>query len=615
MFFWLIAIPFFVIIAMFTLFRLPSSGLHEPEDIQDTAMAFRMVLQHDAAAKLMQEYKATGESDMFDEGSYDLGGDEWKETILSSGYIPSSFIPDTDNITTYIRCLNGLRQITSCRGATGIYMVTAATPPSGSSITTRWFEKKGAENLASQLKKYEGSFPVKQSGLVLPKKPRKQEDESDEAFAIRLNEYKEAKAQYKLLKRNYYDFGTNLPRPNTTAGQVRAYPFGEESADSRVIVQRIKAIEGDVVFDKEYMPTDLPSGGEGSDSMDFNGEAVIFTASGSCNGSPCACTKGTDCGAGVYCLSGTCSSGCGTYGFDANRTCYTTCTSDSQCPEGYFCDSGLCEEILPFEPGTVVYEVKDIRTPNLSSAVQQVGTYTIPATGKYQVRLMGESAVIHSNTIYNHSASGGILIANKEFSADTVLIMKGVKGGYRNSDEWGGAGVMFWDTVDTSGVPVLVAGGGGRSATGGGGGINGGWQRYRNTYSWIGYSYTGNLGDNQSYCDGNNSYCNTAGGGSADANPSTYVSAGGTGSSESDCISAGFSNCAMIAGGNSRASTITTYLGENYGNWVGSTTIGDPGYAAIVYCGPRADSACPASCDVNTACTTGTCNYHTGLCE
>ena len=344
MFFWLIAIPFFVIIAMFTLFRLPSSDLHEPEDIQDTAMAFRMAMQHDAAAKLMQEYKATGESDMFDEGSYDLGGDEWKETILSSGYIPSSFIPDTDNITTYIRCLNGLRQITSCRGATGIYMVTAATPPSGSSITTRWFEKKGAENLASQLKKYEGSFPVKQSGLVLPKKPRKQEGESDEAFAIRLNEYKETKAQYKLLKRNYYDFGTNLPRPNTTAGQVRAYPFGEESAESRVIVQRIKAIEGDVVFDKEYMPTDLPSGGEGSDSMDFNGEAVIFTASGSCNEGPCACTKGTDCGTGVYCLSGTCSSGCGTYGFDANRTCYTTCTSDSQCPEGYFCDSGLCEE-------------------------------------------------------------------------------------------------------------------------------------------------------------------------------------------------------------------------------------------------------------------------------
>ena len=119
MFFWLVAIPFFVIIAMFTLFKFPSGDLHKPEDIQDTAMAFRMAMQHDAAAKLMQEYQADSESDMFDEGSYDLGGDAWKETILDSGYLPSTFIPDTDNITTYIRCLNGLRQIASCRGALG----------------------------------------------------------------------------------------------------------------------------------------------------------------------------------------------------------------------------------------------------------------------------------------------------------------------------------------------------------------------------------------------------------------------------------------------------------------------------------------------------------------
>ena len=615
MFFWLIAIPFFVIIAMFTLFRLPSSDLNQPEEMQDAAMAFRMTMQHDAAAKLMQEYQGNSESDMFDEGSYDLGGDTWKETILESGYLPSSFIPDTDNITTYVRCVNGLRQIASCRGANGIYMITAATPPSGESITARWFEQKGAQNLATQLNKYEGSFPVKQGGLVLPRKPRKEEDESDEEFAIRLNAYKETKAQYKLLKRNYYDFGNKLPRPNTVVGEVRAYPFNSESAESRVILTRMKVIEGEVHFDSELMPTDLPVGGEGSDSLDFNGEAVVFSKSSSCNEAPCACTKGTDCGTGAYCQGEICVASCSGFGADENRTCYTSCFTDSQCPEGYFCDSGVCEEILPFEPGTVVYEVKDIRTPNLSSAVAQIGTYTIPFTGKYQIRLMGESAVLHSNTNHNHTASGGILIANKNFSADTVLTMKGVKGWYRNSDEWGGAGVMFWDTVDTSGVPVLTAGGGGRSAVGGGGGINGGWQRYQNNYSWRGYSYTGNLGDNQSYCDGSNSYCNTAGGGVADTNTSTYFSAGGTGSSVSDCISAGFSNCAMIAGGNSRAGGASIYLGENYGNWVGNTTIGDPGYAAIVYCGSNANSACPASCGNNVSCTTGTCNYHTGLCE
>jgi len=342
MFFWLIAIPFFVIIAMFTLFRLPSSDLNQPEEMQDAAMAFRMAMQHDAAAKLMQEYQGGSESDMFDEGSYDLGGDTWKETILESGYLPSSFIPDTDNITTYVRCVNGLRQIASCRGAKGIYMITAATPPSGESITARWFEQKGAQSLATQLNKYEGSFPVKQGGLVLPRKPRKEEDESDEDFAIRLNAYKETKAQYKLLKRNYYDFGNKLPRPNTVVGEVRAYPFNSESAESRVILTRMKVIEGEVHFDSELMPTDLPAGGEGSDSLDFNGEAVVFSKSSSCDEAPCACTKGTDCGTGAYCQGEICVASCSGFGADENRTCYTSCFTDSQCPMGYYCDSGNC---------------------------------------------------------------------------------------------------------------------------------------------------------------------------------------------------------------------------------------------------------------------------------
>ena len=341
MFFWLIAIPLFVIVAMFTLFKLPSNDLNKSEDIQDTAMAFRMALQHDAAAKLMQEYHAYDELDMFNEGHYDLGGDTWKETILGSGYLPSSFIPDTDNITTYIRCVNGLREISSCRDASGIYMITAATPPSSNSITARWFEQKGAINLASQLKKYEGSFPVKPN-VALPRKPRKEQGESDEAFAIRLNDYYETKKQYKLLKRNYYDFGNKLPRPATTVGQVRAFPFNDTTADSRVIVQRIKAIDGDVVFDKEYLPTDLPTGIANNEAMDFNGEAVIFSKSSLCNEGLCACTIGTDCGIGVYCQAAVCSASCGGYGADENRTCYTTCSSDSQCPTGYSCNEGVC---------------------------------------------------------------------------------------------------------------------------------------------------------------------------------------------------------------------------------------------------------------------------------
>ena len=338
MFFWLVAIPFFVIIAMFTLFRLPSEGLHKPEDIQDTAMAFRMAMQHDAAAKLMQEYLASNESNVFNEGSYDLGGDSWKETILASGYLPSTFIPDTDNITTYIRCLDDLRAVTSCREATGIYMITAATPPSVGSVTTRWFEQKGAVDLASQLKKYEGSFPVKSSSFVLPKKPRQEEGESDQEFAARLNAYNELKAQYNLLKKNYYSFGSKLSRPKTVVGQVRAYPFDEENAESRVIVRRIKAIEGDVVFDKEYLPTDLPTGVASSETMDFNGEAVIFTA-GLKKSS--ACVADSDCDIGYTCNAGVCEM-------------VTTCTTSNDCALGYYCNENTCTQ-ASFTCGTTDY--------------------------------------------------------------------------------------------------------------------------------------------------------------------------------------------------------------------------------------------------------------------
>ena len=606
MFFWLVAIPFFVIIAMFTLFRLPSSGLHEPEDIQDTAMAFRMVLQHDAAAKLMQEYQATGESDMFDEGSYDLGGDTWKETILGSGYLPSSFIPDTDNITTYIRCLNGLRQVASCRDATGIYMVTAATPPSGSSITTRWFEKKGAENLASQLKKYEGSFPVKPSGLVLPKKPRKEEDESDEAFAIRLNEYNETKAQYKLLKRNYYSFGTKLPRPNTTVGQVRAYPFGEETAESRVIVHRIKAIEGDVVFDKEYMPTDLPSGGEGSDSIDFNGEAVIFTASGSCNQGPCTCTKGTDCGAGVYCLSGTCSTGCGTYGFDANRTCYTTCTSDSQCPEGYFCDSGLCEMIPPFEPGDTVFSIANIgtmacytydstihsctntNTDESFTGAKELETYTIVSKGKYKISIKAEGYWFNYNSrgyTWDEGGAGGIGFISKEFAANTRLMFKIVGGVKESNIRWGGAGVAMYENDSLK----LVFGGGGGNTTSGGGYVGGKAYRYIGGVLTTDVNGYGIDGTNTTYsttiCTSSSCPSGAYGGGydqsySSNGVPWRDIVYGGSSYIATDYVSLG----TFTPGGNS-TKVSQGYSAASYGNRA-------PGSVTITYCG-NADSTCP----------------------
>ena len=344
MFFWLMAIPFFVIIAMFTLFKLPANDLKKPEEIQDTAMAFRMVLQHDAAAKLMEAYRADAKSTLFDLGSYNMEGDGWKAMLEGSKYLPANFISDTDNIVTYIRCLNGLREVVNCRKATGIYMITASAVPSSDAQTARWFETVGAEDLAEQLGKYAGSFPIRQNGYSLPKKPRKQEGETDEAYAVRLNAYKAEKKDYAKLKRRYYDFGDKLPRPDTTVGQVRAYPFDEgEEANERVIVRRIRSAQGNTVnYETVKVPVDIPDAD--GQSFDFNGEAIIFTESGLCKEGPCACTKGTDCGEGVYCLSGTCSADCGLYGFDPNRTCYTTCISDSQCPEGYSCKDSVCED-------------------------------------------------------------------------------------------------------------------------------------------------------------------------------------------------------------------------------------------------------------------------------
>ena len=434
MFFWLIAIPFFVIIAMFTLFKLPSNDLKKPEEIQDTAMAFRMVLQHDAAVKLMEDYKADTESTLFDSGSYDMSGDDWKTTLKGSGYLPSNFIPDTDNIVTYVRCLGGSREVTSCRYANGVYVITAAAVPSAGAITSRWFEKVGAGNLATQLEKYAGSFPIKQDGLVLPKKPRKEENETDEAYAIRLNAYNAEKDEYMRLKRRYYNFGEALPRPDTAVGQVRAYPFdGGEEASERVIVRRIRSVEGGTVnYETVSVPVDIPDT-EGQ-PFDFNGEAVIFTASFK---QPDACV--------------------------------------------------------------MVYEAKNISTSTLSSNVQEIGTYTIPVAGNYQIKLMGEAGLKISDPARVISSAGGILISNHQYNNEDIFTIKAIKGGYYPgySDYLGGAGVALWDDVNTTGAPILVAGGGSWGAAGGGG-YNGGKCTWSGATS--GYSWDGSLGTNTTYC-------------------------------------------------------------------------------------------------------------------
>ena len=572
MFFWLVAIPFFVIIAMFTLFRLPSDKLHSPEDIQDTGMAFRMVMQHDTAVKLMQRYRRDNESDMFNEGSYDLSGNDWKETILSSGYLPSSFIPDTDNITTYIRCLNGAKLVASCRGALGVYVITAVTPPSGNSITTRWFEQKGAENLAMQLKKYEGSFPIKQTSLVLPEKPKRGADETDEGFAIRLAAYNKERDEYHTFKRSRYDLGDKLPRPDTVVGQVQAYPFDNVAAEARVIVRNIKAIGGEIVFENEDMPTNLPSSGKDSEPMDFNGEAVILSKSDLCKNGPCNCETGTDCGEGAYCLSAVCSGNCAGYGADEDRNCRNSCSSDSHCASGFYCETGSCRirctkdadcfsskpycnsgicgttkvctsnsncpSSIPFcvnkacaaypPSGTVMFQ------PSYNES-RLTSSYTTPVAGRYKIVLRGGRG-------YDGGAAGGVLTATIYYNKGTSLSVQFLK------NSMGGKGVSLL----VSGYVVLTAGGGGtvsRSANGSKfcyhGVPSGGWSSYCSTN---GDKTSSNVGSGR--------------GQGATTGPTTWWAFGGKG-----------------------------YCASGY-SCSGSYHTGDVS-AIVYYCGPNSNSSCP----------------------
>jgi len=294
---------------------------------------------------------------------------------------------------------------------------------------------------------------------------------------------------------------------------------------------------------------------------------------------------------------------CGPSG--SSSSCPDTCSTDSDCDSDMSCRNGFCSDTP--RDGTVMYEVNNISTNTLSSAVVQVGTYTIPVAGKYQIRLMGEGGYWTQSTSLLLNGAGGILIANTYYDANTLLTMKGIKGSRWNSSNWSGAGVALWEGT-VSGAPTLVAGGGGLY---GGGGYLGG-KRDSSLYGW---NWDGS-GGTSTYC------CYTAPCNNGATGGCYYFVSGsgpggtGTGSSGYPCPS-GY-NCATITGGSvaySSASPVTaSYLNTSYGNWNYYSSHAF-GYAAIVYCGPNANSACPASCGNDIACTTGTCNYRTGLCE
>jgi len=333
--------------------------------------------------------------------------------------------------------------------------------------------------------------------------------------------------------------------------------------------------------------TNTLTGGKGYASIRWCGP------SGSASGCPDTCSADSDCSSELpYCNNGFCSE--------------TQCSTDANCsaldPSKPYCVEGIC---APYNSGRVMYEVKNISTGTLSSAVAQVGTYTIPVTGKYQITLMGEAGywTVGYYTWTGNSA-GGILIANTYYDADTLITLKGIKGRYVDSNYFAGAGVALWDSIVTTGAPTLVAGGG-VAGGGAGSGYNGGQSTMSNSNSYRGYSWNGSLGSNTAYCSSADCNIGATGGRYYMGNAYGY---GGTGYCDSSYA------CTTITGGNCTGQPVN-YSAATYGNWGTNTLTGGKGYVAIVYCGPDANSTCPPSCGNTVSCTTGTCNYHTGLCE
>ncbi len=222
-----------------------------------------------------------------------------------------------------------------------------------------------------------------------------------------------------------------------------------------------------------------------------------------------------------------------------------------------------------------MYEVTGITSANYSGIVATVGTYTITTPGKYKITLMGENA--SQSSVYG---AGGQIYATTTYSVGNVLTIKRIQGSSARGSYYGGVAIAFWDTVNTTGEPLLVAGGS-QGYGSGGAGIKGGYSRE----SWQGYNWNGGQDRYQSACYS----VSCVGGAQGGSWPPYYF--GGTGTAT--CPN-GYT-CEIIPGGNSisKESSSGSYLANQYGNYYTNPVTGGKGYASITYCGPDASSTCP----------------------
>ncbi len=168
MFYWFIAIPFFVALAMFTLYPRPGAeiGMKALEDTSVDAAAFRMAMQHDAMVKATKAH-------LKDNTKYtwvrDGAGTVSSDLSVVSALLPSGFQNDSaDSFESIIYCMSATDQdgVTSpqpaCKDAAFVYVFTHPVI----NASNRWYGEGEAAVLADKISKYKGIMSGAAYGVV-----------------------------------------------------------------------------------------------------------------------------------------------------------------------------------------------------------------------------------------------------------------------------------------------------------------------------------------------------------------------------------------------------------------------------------------------------------------
>lgn len=173
MFYWFIAIPFFVALAMFTLYPRPGVeiGMKEIEDTTIDAAAFRMAMQHNAMVKVVKAH-------LKDNTKYSQVSDTWSVTSDDitdiSDFLPSGYQNDVlGSFESTVYCLSSTDQDgvsnprTLCKDADFVYVFTYPVLDTAN----RWYGSGEASLLAEKIGKYQGVISGASYGVIKETNP------------------------------------------------------------------------------------------------------------------------------------------------------------------------------------------------------------------------------------------------------------------------------------------------------------------------------------------------------------------------------------------------------------------------------------------------------------